>query len=274
MSASLSELKELARRCRIEIIKMVYRAQAGHPGGSLSEIDLMAALYSTSLRVRPNEPNWEDRDRFILSKGHASPGMYALLAEKGFIQHEDLKSYRVLGGVCQGHVDMKWCPGVDFSAGSLGMGLSFGLGCALAARLDGSERRTFVMLGDGEIQEGSVWEAAMAATHHELGNLKVLLDRNRIQNDDFCEEQMRMFDIPAKWKAFGWNVKEIDGHDMEQIVDGINFLDASNNGPSILIAHTIKGKGVSYMENNPSFHGAAPNEDEYHLAMKELGAVE
>jgi len=274
MSASLSELKELARRCRIEIVKMVYRAQAGHPGGSLSEIDLMAALYSTSLRVRPNEPDWADRDRFVLSKGHASPGMYALLAEKGFIQHEDLKSYRVLGGVCQGHVDMNWCPGVDFSAGSLGMGLSFGIGCALAARLDGSERRTFVMLGDGEIQEGSVWEAAMAATHHELGNLKVLLDRNRIQNDDFCEEQMRMFDIPAKWKAFGWNVKEIDGHDMEQIVDGINFLDASNNGPSILIAHTIKGKGVSYMENNPSFHGAAPNEDEYHLAMKELGAVE
>ena len=274
MSSSLSELKELARRCRIEIVKMVYRAQAGHPGGSLSEIDLMAALYSTSLRVRPNEPDWADRDRFILSKGHASPGMYALLAEKGFIQHEDLKSYRVLGGVCQGHVDMNWCPGVDFSAGSLGMGLSFGIGCALAARLDGSERRTFVMLGDGEIQEGSVWEAAMAATHHELGNLKVLLDRNRIQNDDFCEEQMRMFDIPAKWKAFGWNVMEIDGHDMEQIVDGINFLDTSNNGPSILIAHTVKGKGVSYMEDNPSFHGAAPNEDEYLLAMKELEAIE
>ena len=274
MSASLSEMNELARRCRIEIVKMVYRAQAGHPGGSLSEIDLMAALYSTSLRVRPNEPDWADRDRFILSKGHASPGMYALLAEKGFIQHEDLKSYRVLGGVCQGHVDMNWCPGVDFSAGSLGMGLSFGIGCALAARLDGSQRRTFVMLGDGEIQEGSVWEAAMAATHHELGNLKVLLDRNRIQNDDFCDEQMRMFDIPAKWKAFGWNVMEIDGHDMEQIVDGINFLDTSNNGPSILIAHTVKGKGVSYMEDNPSFHGAAPNEEEYLLAMKELGAIE
>ena len=274
MSASLSEMNELARRCRIEIVKMVYRAQAGHPGGSLSEIDLMAALYSTSLRVRPNEPDWADRDRFILSKGHASPGMYALLAEKGFIQHEDLESYRVLGGVCQGHVDMNWCPGVDFSAGSLGMGLSFGIGCALAARLDGSQRRTFVMLGDGEIQEGSVWEAAMAATHHELGNLKVLLDRNRIQNDDFCKEQMRMFDIPAKWKAFGWNVMEIDGHDMEQIVDGINFLDTSNNGPSILIAHTVKGKGVSYMEDNPSFHGAAPNEEEYLLAMKELGASE
>ena len=274
ITTSISELEELARRCRIEIVKMVHRAQAGHPGGSLSEIDLMAALYSTSLRVRPDQPDWEDRDRFILSKGHASPGMYALLAEKGFIQHSDLHSYRVLGGICQGHVDMKWCPGVDFSAGSLGMGLSFGMGCALAARIDGSERRAFVMLGDGEIQEGSIWEAAMAAAHHELGNLKVILDRNRIQNDDFCLEQMRMFDIPAKWRAFGWNVMEIDGHDMNEILEGINFLDTSNDAPSILIAHTIKGKGVSYMEDNPSFHGAAPNDEQFALAMLELGAVE
>ena len=274
ITASISEIEELARRCRIEIVKMVHRAQAGHPGGSLSEIDLMAALYSTSLRVRPDDPDWDDRDRFILSKGHASPGMYALLAEKGFISHDDLHSYRVLGGICQGHVDMKWCPGVDFSAGSLGMGLSFGMGCALAARLEGSDRRAFVMLGDGEIQEGSVWEAAMAATHHELGNLKVILDRNRIQNDDFCLEQMRMFDIPAKWKAFGWNVMEIDGHDMTEIVDGIKFLDESNDAPSILIAHTVKGKGVSYMEDNPSFHGAAPNDEQFEIAMNELGAVE
>jgi transketolase len=274
ITASISEIEELARRCRIEIVKMVHRAQAGHPGGSLSEIDLMAALYSTSLRVRPDDPDWDDRDRFILSKGHASPGMYALLAEKGFISHDDLHSYRVLGGICQGHVDMKWCPGVDFSAGSLGMGLSFGMGCALAARLEGSDRRAFVMLGDGEIQEGSVWEAAMAATHHELGNLKVILDRNRIQNDDFCLEQMRMFDIPAKWKAFGWNVMEIDGHDMTEIVDGIKFLDESNDAPSILIAHTVKGKGVSYMEDNPSFHGAAPNDEQFEIAMNELEAVE
>ena len=274
ITASISEIEELARRCRIEIVKMVHRAQAGHPGGSLSEIDLMAALYSTSLRVRPDDPDWDDRDRFILSKGHASPGMYALLAERGFISHDDLHSYRVLGGICQGHVDMKWCPGVDFSAGSLGMGLSFGMGCALAARLEGSDRRAFVMLGDGEIQEGSVWEAAMAATHHELGNLKVILDRNRIQNDDFCLEQMRMFDIPAKWRAFGWNVMEIDGHDMTEIVDGIKFLDESNDAPSILIAHTVKGKGVSYMEDNPSFHGAAPNDEQFEIAMNELGAVE
>ena len=169
MSTSIEEIEEMARKCRVEIVKMVYRAQAGHPGGSLSEIDLISALYATRMRIRPDEPKWADRDRFILSKGHASPGMYAVLAEMGFISHEDLKSYRVLGGVCQGHVDSKWCPGVDFSAGSLGMGLSFGMGCAIAARLDKSERRAFVMIGDGEMQEGSVWEAAMAAAHHELG---------------------------------------------------------------------------------------------------------
>lgn len=274
MAMSNEEVEEFARKCRVEIVKMVHRAQAGHPGGSLSEIDLISALYATRMRVKTDEPKWEDRDRFILSKGHASPGMYAVLAEMGFISHADLESYRVLGGVCQGHVDMKWCPGVDFSAGSLGMGLSFGMGCAVAARLENSDRRIFVMLGDGEIQEGSVWEAAMAARHHELGNLKVILDRNRIQNDDFCEVQMRMFDIPAKWKAFGWSVKEIDGHNMGEISEGLDFLENTNDGPAILIAHTIKGAGISYMENNPSFHGAAPNDEQFHQAMVELGEVE
>jgi len=274
MAMSNEEVEEFARKCRVEIVKMVHRAQAGHPGGSLSEIDLISALYATRMRVKPDEPKWEDRDRFILSKGHASPGMYAVLAEMGFISHLDLESYRVLGGVCQGHVDMKWCPGVDFSAGSLGMGLSFGMGCAVAANLENSNRRIFVMLGDGEIQEGSVWEAAMAARHHELGNLKVILDRNRIQNDDFCEVQMRMFDIPAKWKSFGWSVKEIDGHNMSEISEGLDFLEQTNDGPAILIAHTIKGAGISYMENNPSFHGAAPNDEQFHQAMIELGEVE
>ena len=273
MPLSIVELEELARKCRVEIVKMVHRAQAGHPGGSLSEIDLISALYANYMRIKPDEPNWDDRDRFILSKGHASPGMYAILAEMGFISKEDLKSYRVLGGVCQGHVDMKWCPGVDFSAGSLGMGLSYGMGCSIAARLEGSERNIFVMLGDGEIQEGSVWEAAMAAKHHELGNLKVILDRNRIQNDDFCESQMRMFDIPAKWQSFGWEVMEIDGHDTEDIVKGLDFLVNTNDNPAILIAHTIKGKGVSYMEDNPAFHGAAPNDEQFQIAMEELGEV-
>ena len=273
MSKSIPELEELARKCRVEIVKMVHRAQAGHPGGSLSEIDLLSALYANYLRAKPSEPDWEDRDRFILSKGHASPGMYAILAEMNFITKQDLESYRVLGGVCQGHVDMKWCPGVDFSAGSLGMGLSFGMGCAIAGRLSNSERNVFVMLGDGEIQEGSVWEAAMAAKHHELGNLKVILDCNRIQNDDFCETQMRMFDIPAKWQSFGWDVKEIDGHNMEEIVAGLDFLVGNDSNPAILIAHTVKGKGVSYMEDNPAFHGAAPNDEQFSIAMAELGEV-
>ena len=265
------ELNEIARKCRVEIIKMVYRAQAGHPGGSLSEIDLLTALYSTQLRVKPDDPDWVDRDRFILSKGHASPGMYAILAEMGFIKHSDLESYRVLGGICQGHVDMKFTPGVDFSAGSLGMGLSFGIGCAIASKFDKSDRECYVMLGDGEIQEGAVWEAMMAAKHHELDNLNVILDCNRIQNDDFVESQMRMFNIADKWLSFGWNVKEIDGHNMHDIIDGMRWLKSNKDAPSVLIANTVKGKGVSYMENNPKFHGAAPNEEQYELALRELG---
>ncbi len=249
---------------------MTHRIQAGHPGGSLSEIDILCALYGHRLRCKPDDPDWIDRDRFILSKGHASPGMYAVLAEMGFISHEDLKSYRVKGGICQGHVDMKWCPGVDFSAGSLGMGLSFGLGCAIAAKIEGSSRNAYVMVGDGEIQEGSVWEAAMAAAHHELGNLKLFIDCNGIQNDDFCDAQMRMFDIPSKWESFGWSVKEIDGHDMEQIIDAIDWMDTITEVPCVVIAHTVKGKGVSFMENNPAFHGAAPNDEQLSQALQEL----
>tara|TARA_Y100000994_G_scaffold249583_1_gene262274 strand:+ start:6945 stop:7706 length:762 start_codon:yes stop_codon:yes gene_type:complete len=252
---------------------MTHRAQAGHPGGSLSEIDILSALYGNRLRFRANEPKWDDRDRFILSKGHASPGMYAILAEMHFITNQDLESYRVLGGKCQGHVDMKWCPGVDFSAGSLGMGLSFGMGCAIAARIEGSSRNTYVMIGDGELQEGSIWEAAMAAAHHELGNLNVFLDCNGIQNDDFCEVQMRMFDIPAKWNSFGWAVKVIDGHDMNEIVESIAWMDTITDRPSIVIAKTIKGKGVSFMENNPAFHGAAPSDEQLSQALAELGVT-
>ena len=270
---SISELEDLARRCRIEICRMTHRAQAGHPGGSLSEIDILSALYGNRLRFRANEPKWDDRDRFILSKGHASPGMYAILAEMHFITNQDLESYRVLGGKCQGHVDMKWCPGVDFSAGSLGMGLSFGMGCAIAARIEGSSRNTYVMIGDGELQEGSIWEAAMAAAHHELGNLNVFLDCNGIQNDDFCEVQMRMFDIPAKWNSFGWAVKVIDGHDMNEIVESIAWMDTITDRPSIVIAKTIKGKGVSFMENNPAFHGAAPSDEQLSQALAELGVT-
>ena len=266
----VADLEAVAMTCRRSIVNMVHKAGAGHPGGSLSAIDILVALYCTRLRVRPDEPGWSERDRFIMSKGHASPGMYSILAHQGFIDEGELDSFRTLGGICQGHVDAGWTPGVDFSAGSLGMGLSFGIGCAMAARLDASNRTTFVMMGDGELQEGQVWEAAMAAVHHELNNLKVFVDRNRIQNDDFVEKQMRMFDVPAKWNAFGWAVREIDGHDMKDILDAIQWLDSIDDRPAIVIADTVKGKGVSFMENNPSFHGAAPSDEQLIQAMEEL----
>ena len=270
-SEAIAGIEEMARRCRAEILKMTHRASAGHPGGSLSEIDLLCALYKSRMNINPDEPKWPDRDRFILSKGHASPGMYAVLSEMGFFPNEELASYRVKGGICQGHVDMKWTPGVDFSAGSLGMGLSFGIGCSIAAKLESSSRTTFVMLGDGELQEGAIWEAAMAAKHHELSNLKVIVDLNNIQNDDFVEKQMRMFSVADKWRSFGWNVLEIDGHNVEQILDGLSWFDSIEDGPAVIIASTVKGKGISYMENNPSFHGAAPNDEQLAIGMEELG---
>ncbi len=270
MGLDIAELEMMAKRCRRNIVRMVYGIGAGHPGGSLSAIDMLTGLYGHRLRVDTNDSTWANRDRFIMSKGHASPGVYSILHERGFLSESDLWTYRKLGGRCQGHVDMKWCPGVDFSAGSLGMGLSFGIGCALAATLDGSDRTAWVMLGDGELQEGQIWEGVMAAVHHEIGNLNVIVDRNGIQNDDFCETQMRMFDVAEKFAAFGWAVMEIDGHDMQQVVNAIDWADQVTDGPACIVMHTIKGKGVSYMENNPKFHGAAPSEAQFNLAMEEL----
>ncbi len=265
-----SELEECALRCRREIVKMVHRIKAGHPGGSLSAIDILVALYKTRMNVDASNPDDPERDRFVMSKGHASPAVYAILNEMGFLSEQDLNSFRTLGGVCQGHVDMKWTPGVDFSAGSLGMGLSFGLGCSLAASMDGSRRTTYVMLGDGEIQEGQIWEAAIAAVHHQVGNLKVIIDRNRIQNDDFVEQQMRLFDVGEKFRGFGWAVRDCDGHDFHQILDALDWMDSVIDRPAVIIAHTVKGKGVSYMEDNPAFHGAAPSDEQFTLAMEEL----
>ena len=270
MGLDVSQLQELSRKCRLSIIEMVHKAGAGHPGGSLSAIDLIVGLYGTRLRIDPENPDWSDRDRFIMSKGHASPAMYSILRQVGYLNHDDLMGFRTMGSVCQGHIDMKWTDGVDFSAGSLGMGLSFGLGCALAARMDGSEREIWVMLGDGEMQEGQVWEAAMAANYHSVGNLKAVIDRNRIQNDDFLEVQMEIGDIAAKLVSFGWAVKEIDGHRMSEIVDALEWAAEINDGPCAIIAHTVKGKGVSFMENNPSFHGKAPTDEEFVVAMEEL----
>ena len=205
-----------------------------------------------------------------MSEGHASPAVYSILHEMGFLNENDLSTFRALGSVCQGHVDMKWTDGVDFSAGSLGMGLSFGLGCALAARMDSSSRETWVMVGDGEIQEGQIWEALMAADFHSVSGLKLIVDRNRIQNDDFVNVQMEVGDVASKIEAFGWSVREINGHDMEEIVEALEWASNENSGPSAIVAHTVKGKGVSFMEDNPSFHGKAPNDQELERALEEL----
>ena len=266
----IAELEEMARLCRIDIVKMTHAANSGHPGGSLSAIDSMVALYGTSMRFDTSNPDWDDRDRFVMSKGHASPAMYALLHQMGVLEESDLMGFRTLGSVCQGHVDMNWTDGVDFSAGSLGMGLSFGLGCALSAKMDSSERRIWVMLGDGETQEGQVWEAVMAANYHNANNLRVIVDRNRIQNDDFMEVQMEIGDIGAKFESFGWNVREVDGHDMAELVEVLHWTEKSDSGPIAIIANTTKGKGVSFMEDNPDFHGKAPNNEELKTALEEL----
>ena len=267
--ASVQNLENTAKKCRRSIVDMIHKAGAGHPGGSLSAIDLLVALYGTQMSVDPSNPESPIRDRFIMSKGHASPAVYAILKELNFLEQSDLDGFRSLGSVCQGHVDMKWTDGVDFSAGSLGMGLSFGIGTAFAAKMDNRDYQTWVMLGDGETQEGQVWEAFMAASYHNLENLHVIIDRNRIQNDDFVNVQMEIGDIAVKVESFGWNVKEIDGHDMSHIVEALQWsIDTS--GPCAIVAHTIKGKGVSFMEDNPSFHGKAPTDEEFHKAMEEL----
>ena len=270
MGLDVEALEDMARRCRVNIVKMTHAAKSGHPGGSLSSIDILSGLYGTQMRIDPDDSDWADRDRFIMSKGHASPAVYSILHEVGYISEDDLMSFRSLGSVCQGHVDMKWTDGVDFSAGSLGMGLSFGLGCALAARMDGSNRKVWVMLGDGEIQEGEVWEALMAADFHAIGNLKVIIDRNRIQNDDFVHLQMEVGDVAAKLESFGWSVMEIDGHSMSDVVEALSWASSNNSGPVAIVANTIKGKGVSFMEDNPSFHGKAPDDEELIQALEEL----
>ena len=265
-----AQLEELARQCRRHIVRMIHSAGAGHPGGSLSAIDILVALYANKLRFDVENPDWDDRDRFVMSKGHASPAVYSILHEVGFISETDMMSFRKMGSVCQGHVDMKWTDGVDFSAGSLGMGLSFGLGCALAARMDSSDRDIWVMVGDGEIQEGQFWEAVMAADFHSVGRLNLIVDRNRIQNDDFVEVQMEVGDVAKKLSSFGWDVREIDGHSMEEVVSALEWSSKNITSPTAIIAHTIKGKGISFMENNPSFHGKAPNDEELRMSLEEL----
>jgi len=267
---SISELEILARKLRRHIINMISAAGSGHPGGSLSAADIVTALYFDIMKHDPSNPHWPDRDRFILSKGHAAPVLYAALAECGYFPLEWLTTLRKTGTCLQGHTDSLLTPGVDVSAGSLGQGMSIGIGMALAARLDNKNYRTYVLLGDGECDEGQVWEAAMFAPNYQLDNLTAIVDFNTLQLDGFTRDIMNLEPFWAKWAAFKWEVIEINGHDMQQIIDAIRQAKAVKGKPTVIIAHTIKGKGVSYMENNVDFHGKAPTKTETEIALKEL----
>lgn len=266
---SIEELESIAQRLRQNIVKMTFTAGSGHPGGSLSEIDILTVLYFKVMRINPKFPLWDARDRFILSKAHACPGLYAVLAARGYFEEEELWTFRKVNSRLQGHAHIM-TPGVEMSSGSLGQGLSFGIGCALAARIDGSKYHTYVMLGDGECDEGQVWEAAMAASHYGLDNLTAIVDRNRIQNDRPTDQVMNLEPFVKKWRAFGWKVFEIDGHDMSEILSSLNQISEVKGQPAVILAHTVKGKGVSFMENNPAFHGAPPNKDQMEKAIREL----
>ena len=267
---STDELSYIARRIRRHIISMTAAVQSGHPGGSLSCADILTALYFRVLRVDPQDPARPDRDRFILSKGHAAPALYATLAERGFFPVEELLTLRKMGSRLQGHTDMTCTPGVEMNSGSEGLGLSFGIGQALAGRLDGWPYRVYVLLGDGECQEGQVWEAALFAHHYKLDNLTAIVDRNRIQLSGFTEDIIALDPLKEKWQAFGWQALEIDGHSFPQLLDALEVARSTRGRPTVLIARTVKGKGVSFMENNPEFHGKAPTPAELEQALKEL----
>lgn len=270
---STEELKRLATRLRIEIIKMIGAAGSGHPGGSLSEVELLATLYFRVLRHNPKNPGWRERDRFILSKGHGCPALYAVMAEAGYIDPALLSTLRKLGSPLQGHPDKRMLPALEASTGSLGQGLSIGIGMALAAQLDKLDYHTFVMVGDGEIQEGQNWEAAMFAPYHKLSNLTLIVDYNHQQLDGFTKDILDVDPLPAKFSSFGWNAVEIDGHNFDEVIPALEKARANTSGkPVAIIANTIKGKGVSFMENNPKWHGVAPKPEEVAAAVKELEA--
>jgi len=267
---SIEELEKMAAVIRCDIISMICTAGAGHPGGALSAADIVTALYFRVMRINPQNPTWSDRDRFILSKGHACPVWYAALAEKGYFDKSHLKTLRRINSLLQGHPDMNKTPGIDMTTGSLGHGLSAGLGMALSGKLRKKDYHVYVIIGDGESQEGSIWEAAMAGAKWKLDNLTAVLDRNHLQNDDCVDDLMPIEPIADKWCAFGWNVVEIDGHNMEAIVEALEAAKLHKGSPTIIIAHTIKGKGVSFMENVCEWHGKAPCQEEADNAIDEI----
>ena len=267
----LAELSEVARRIRVQIIQMISRATSGHPGGSLSAVEIVTALYFREMRIDPRDPGLPDRDRFVLSKGHAAPVLYAALALRGFFPPEVLATLRQVGSSLQGHPHRLDTPGVEASTGSLGQGLSMAAGMAMGLRLSGSPARVFAMIGDGESQEGQIWEAAMTAGFHKLSNLCVFLDYNDLQIDGRVSAIKDIRPLRGKWRAFRWRVREIDGHDFRQIAAAVAGFRRERELPTLVIARTVKGKGVSFMENNVNFHGQAPNAQETAAALKELG---
>jgi len=270
MSRPLQELEAIARRIRREIIEMTGAAKSGHPGGSLSAVEILVELYFNRMRIDPHNPKWPDRDRFILSKGHAAPVLYAVMAEAGYTPVDQLNTLRKLGSIYQGHPDVRFIPSLEASTGSLGQGLSVAIGMGLAARLDGRQSRTYCMLGDGEIQEGQIWEAAMSGAFHKMDNVVAIVDYNGIQLDGFVKDIMEVAPLAEKWRAFGWHTLEIDGHSFPAIQGALNEAETTKGKPACIVAHTIKGKGVSFMENNPKFHGTAPSPEEVQTALKEL----
>lgn len=267
-------LEQKAVIMRKDIVEMLYKSGSGHPGGSLSAVEILSALYFKVMNVDEKNPRWQERDRFVLSKGHAAPVLYAALAEKGFFPKSELWNLRKIGSLLQGHPEMKNIPGVDMSTGSLGQGFSTAVGMALGLKTDNSNSRVFALLGDGELQEGIVWEAAMAASHYKLENLTAFVDYNGLQIDGPNEEVMGVHPVTDKFKAFGWNVLTADGHDFGEILEAIEIAKTYKGKPTMIVARTVKGKGVSFMEDQAGWHGKAPNKEERDQAMNELGGLD
>lgn len=268
---NIEELTKKTIEVRKEIIEAVYAAQSGHPGGSLSIADILTVLYFNEMNIKPEEPRWEDRDRLVLSKGHCSPALYSCLANKGYFPVENLKTFRKIDSYLQGHPDRNKVPGVDMTTGSLGQGLSAANGMAIAGKMDNKDYRVYCILGDGEIEEGQIWEAAMTSSKYKLDNLCVIVDNNNLQIDGTIEEVMSPYPIDEKFRSFGFEIIKIDGHDIEEIIKAFEVARNIKDKPTCIIAKTIKGKGISYMENQASWHGKAPNEEQYKEAMVSLG---
>ncbi len=273
MEKTLEQLKAVAREVRKDIVTMLTESASGHPGGSLSAVEIMTTLYFNEMNVNVENKNDPNRDRFVLSKGHAAPVLYSVLAEKGFFEKSELMGLRKLGSMLQGHPNMNYVPGVDMSTGSLGQGISTAVGMALAGKLDKKEYRVYSLLGDGELAEGQVWEATMAAAHYKLDNLTAFIDHNGLQIDGKVSDVMGSDPVDAKFAAFGWNVITIDGHDFVQIKNAIEEAKKTKGKPTVIICETIKGKGVSFMENEASWHGTAPSKEQCEKALNEIGGA-